>query len=67
VAVQPLAAEPGHPPLTDVILETPGEDDVAMLRIRVPEGHPPGVYNGMFIDDETSRPVGTLSVRIGRG
>ena len=39
----------------------------AVVRIRVPPRHPAGVYNGLVIDEETSRPAGTLSVRVGAG
>ena len=70
-AAQPLivqslrATEPDKPRLTDVTLRPADEDEVLTLRVRVPDGQPPGVYNGLIIDERTSRPVGTLSVRVG--
>jgi hypothetical protein len=61
------AAEPDKPRLTDVTLEPTGEDGALCLRIRVPPDQPAGVYNGLIIDERTSRPAGTLSVRVGPG
>jgi len=37
----------------------------AVVRVRVPPGHPAGVYNGLVIDEATKCPAGTLSVRVG--
>jgi hypothetical protein len=37
----------------------------AVVRVRVPPRHPAGVYNGLVIDEETTCPAGTLSVRVG--
>ena len=58
------AVDPDKPRLTDVTLQAGTADTPASLRIRVADDHPVGVYNGLIIDEESSRPVGTLSVRI---
>ena len=58
------SADPDAPRLDDVRFE-PGSDDVAAcLSVHVPAGYPPGVYSGLMIDEQTSRPVGTVSVTI---
>jgi len=59
------AAEPDKPRLTEIALEPASEEGVRRLRIRIPPEQPPGVYNGLIIDGRTSRPAGTLSVRVG--
>ena len=58
------AVEAEKPRLTDVTIEEPKGNEPATLRIRVPASQPAGVYNGLIIDEETSRPVGTLSLRV---
>lgn len=57
------AGELDKPRLTDVTLR-PADDGILRLRVHVPAGQPPGVYNGLIIEERTSRPVGTLSVRV---
>jgi hypothetical protein len=56
------AADATLPRLDDVAIAADG-DGVA-LRIRVPPDLPAGTYNGLVIDDETSAPVGTVSLRV---
>ena len=69
-AGRPLVAQglrtvdPAQPKLDDVVLEA-GPDGELLVRIRVPGDAPPGTYNGVVVDAETSRPLGTLSVRVG--
>jgi hypothetical protein len=59
------AVDAEAPRLTEVSFQ-PGTDDApACLRLRVPAGHPAGVYNGLLIDVQTNRPAGTLSVCVG--
>jgi hypothetical protein len=58
------AVDPDKPRLSDVTIEEGGPDEPLTLRIRVPLGQAAGVYNGLIIDEETSRPVGTVSLRI---
>jgi hypothetical protein len=58
------AVDPDKPRITEVSFQ-PGEAEApACLRVCVPAGQPPGVYNGLIIDEESSRPVGSLSVSI---
>jgi hypothetical protein len=65
LVVQSLrAVDPDKPRLSDVTIEDGGPDEPLTLRIRVPTGQAAGVYNGLIIDGETSRPVGTVSLRI---
>jgi hypothetical protein len=58
------AVDPEKPRIDDVTLRRDGAEGPLTLRIRVPEGHPAGVYNGLIIETATSRPVGTVSVRL---
>jgi hypothetical protein len=57
------ASGSGKPPLTDVAFE-PVSDGGLVLRIRVPETQPPGIYTGAVIDRDTGQPRGTLSVSL---
>ena len=67
IVAQPLrAVDPSKPRLSEVTIEESGADEPVTLRIRVPVGHPGGVYNGLIIDEETNRPLGTVSLRVGR-
>jgi len=58
------SVDPEKPRLTDVAFNPGGDGKPASLRIRVPDNQPGGTYNGLIIDEATSRPVGTLSVSI---
>lgn len=58
------AVDPEKPRLTDVSFDPATDEEQARLRVRVPGATPPGVYSGLIIDEETSRPVGTLSVTV---
>jgi hypothetical protein len=58
------AVEPEKPRITDVALEPATEHGPARLCIRVPSGQPCGTYNALVIDADTSRPVGSVSLRI---
>jgi len=57
------AVEPGKPPLTDVAFE-PVSDGGLVLRIRVPDTQPAGIYTGALVDRDTGQPRGTLSVSL---
>jgi hypothetical protein len=57
------AADPEKPRLTDLTLEAGAP---FRLRIRVPPEQPEGLYSGLIIEERTSRPVGTVTVRITR-
>ncbi|PTL78760.1 hypothetical protein DAT35_37470 [Vitiosangium sp. GDMCC 1.1324] len=58
------APEPDKPRLTGVKLEVLPDEERMVLRLRVPEDHPPGIYSGLILDERTSLPRGTLCVRI---
>jgi hypothetical protein len=58
------AVDPEKPRVEAVTLSREGNDGPLTLRIRIPDGHPAGVYNGLVIETSTSRPVGTVSVRL---
>jgi hypothetical protein len=60
------AADPAVPRLDDVTFANGSTDEPPILRVRIPPSQPPGVYNGLVIDPRTSRPVGTVSVRVSR-
>ncbi|HJQ84092.1 MAG TPA: hypothetical protein VKA21_08455 [Candidatus Binatia bacterium] len=56
------AVDPTKPRLDGV--EIAADADGVTVRVRVPDDAPPAVYNGLVVDEETSRPAGTVSVRI---
>lgn len=58
------AVEPEKPRITDVAFEPATPHAPARLRIRIPAGQPAGTYNALVIDEETSRPAGSVSVRL---
>jgi len=58
------AVDPDKPRLSEVSFDGGSAAAPATLRISVPADHPPGIYNGLIIDPESSRPVGSVSVRI---
>ena len=60
-ALRALDAE--KPPITEVTFER-AADGALSLRVRVPDGHPVGVYFGAVIDPATVQPRGTLSVSV---
>jgi hypothetical protein len=58
------AVDPDRPMITDISF-VPGDDgDGPRLRIRIPEGQPPGVYSGVIVNRDTGEARGTLSVRL---
>lgn len=58
------AVEPEKPRISEVAIEPATPHAPARLRIRIPAGQPSGTYNALVIDEETSRPAGTVSVRL---
>lgn len=58
--------DPHVPRLDDIALASGPGNDPPLFRIRIPPSQPPGIYNGLIVDLETSRPVGTVSVRLWR-
>jgi len=59
------AMDPDTPRLSQVTFQRESDDEPGHLRIEVPADQPPGIYNGLIIDEKTSLPVGSVSVRIG--
>jgi hypothetical protein len=58
------APEPDKPRLTGVKIEGLPDEERVCLRLEVPEEHPAGIYSGLILDERTSLPRGTLTVRI---
>ena len=58
------AVEPEKPRITEIAIEPATPQSPARLRIRVPSEQPAGTYNALVIDEATSRPVGSVSLRI---
>jgi hypothetical protein len=54
----------GAPPLTGVHIEAPEGDGPIVVSVSVAAEQPAGVYNGVVLDEATSRPLGTISVDI---
>jgi len=54
------AADPKKPRLSDVKIVSDGPDATPILRVRVPDEHPEGTYEGLLIDEGTNRPVGNV-------
>ena len=59
-----LALAPGPPPLTEVALAIDPALSRIVVRIRVPDGQPPGVYSGVIVDRTCGEPRGTITLRI---
>ncbi len=50
-------------PRVDDVQVRPGDSgDAPIVAVRVPDGHPPGTYEGLIVDAATNRPVGVLRV-----
>jgi hypothetical protein len=58
------ALEVEKPPLTEIAFETDWAGGPVALRLRVPEGQPPGLYTGVVIDQQSGEPLGTLTARL---
>lgn len=58
------AADPGIPPLTQVVFRHDPACTVPVLAVEIPDLQPPGLYTGVVVDQATNEPKGTLSVRI---
>lgn len=58
------ALEPDKPALDDVAFVADRDSAGPVLRLRVPDGHPPGVYSGVVLDAQSGEPLGTLTARL---
>lgn len=56
--------DPSVAPLTDLAFVVDGRPPNLLLRLRVPERQPPGLYTGVVVDAATNAPLGTLTVRV---
>lgn len=57
-------ADPGKPPLRDLVFDPGADRWRPTLRITIPGSQPPGTYSGAITDARTNEPCGTLCVRI---
>jgi len=57
------SADKGGPPLTGVKFVS-GEDKRPVLKIEIPDQHPPGTYTGPIVDRNSKQEGGTLSISI---
>ena len=53
------------PPLDDVTLVGASDGAPARIVIKVPNEQPPGLYQGLILDQRTDAPIGALGVRVG--
>ncbi len=61
-ALHPL--DPGQPPLLDIALAFDPVANRHVVRIRVPDAQPAGVYSGVIVDRDAGAPRGTITLRI---
>ena len=52
------------PPIVDVRFAREPDGRRVTVQVRVPDGQPPGVYNGMLLERGTHRPRGTISLSL---
>jgi hypothetical protein len=58
------ALEPDKPSLKEIAFAIEPGSQRAIVRIRVPDGQPAGVYSGVIVDRESGEPRGTVTLRI---
>jgi hypothetical protein len=58
------AVDPDKQMLTDISFVADDNGEGRRLRIRIPEGQPPGVYSGVIVNRDTGEARGTLGVRL---
>lgn len=59
-----IASTPGPPPLTEITLAFDPAGNRQVVRIRVPDEQPPGVYSGVIVERESGAARGTVTLRI---
>jgi hypothetical protein len=57
------AIEGDRPPLKDITFGTDSHSR-PVVRIRVPDHQPAGIYNGVIVDTDSAEPRGTITLRI---
>jgi hypothetical protein len=58
------AIEPDRPPLKDLACTIDSHSNRPVVRIRVPDSQPAGVYSGVIVDQDSGNPCGTITLRI---
>jgi hypothetical protein len=58
------ALEPEKPALKEISLATDAASHRTLVRIRVQDNQPPGVYRGVIVDPDSGEPRGTITLRI---
>jgi hypothetical protein len=58
------AIEPNRPPLKDLAFTIDNHSNRPVVRIRVPDSQPAGVYSGVIVDKDSGNPCGTITLRI---
>lgn len=58
------APEVEKPALTDVTFEAGPDGVLPRLRLRVPEGQPPGLYTGVVVDKRSGELLGTMTAEL---
>ena len=53
------------PPLDDITLVQASDGAPARIVIKVPNEQPPGLYQGLILDQRTDAPIGALGVKVG--
>jgi hypothetical protein len=59
-----LALEPEKPPLKEIVFALEAGSGRTVVRIRVPESQPAGVYSGVIVDGESGEARGTMTLKI---
>ena len=58
------AIEPDRPPLQDITFTFDVSSNRPVVRIRVPDHQPAGVYSGVIVDQDSGDPRGAMTLRI---
>jgi len=58
------STDPRLPPITTVVFRIASDKRGPLVEIYVLDDQPPGTYNGVVVDSDSQRPLGTLTVRV---
>lgn len=65
LVVQDLRSrENGAPPLEDLAVIQAAGDEPARIVVKVPSEQPPGLYQGLILDQRTDAPIGVLGITV---